>query len=57
MEEHELERAAGRDRIRYERIGLSVESKDDGETFVVRHGDRVQICPGLVKLEDCLSTL
>ena len=57
MELHNLEKVKQQNPIKYEKMGLSVESRDDGETFVVRHGDRIRICPGLSKLDDYLSTL
>jgi hypothetical protein len=54
---HNLEKVEKQSPIKYEKMGLSVESRDDGETFIVRHGERIRICPGHSQLDDYLSTL
>jgi hypothetical protein len=57
MRQHGLKRThAGLATIRFEKKDLSVETRDSGETFIVKRGSTIHSCPNLNELTRYLQT-
>ena len=58
MNQHGLKRThAGLATVRFEKKELTVETRDSGETFIVKSGSTIHACPTLTHLADYLGTL
>jgi hypothetical protein len=57
MNQHGLKKThAGLATIRFENKDLSVETRDSGETFIVKRGSTIHSCPNLNDLTQYLGT-
>jgi hypothetical protein len=43
--------------IRFEKKDLSVETRDSGETFIVKNASNIHTCPNISNLTEYLGTL
>jgi hypothetical protein len=58
MHQHGLKRThAGFTTTRFEKKDLSVETRDSGETFIVKSGSTIHSCPSLNDLAQYLETI
>jgi len=58
MRQHGLKKThSGLATIRFEKAGLSIETRDSGETFIVKHGSTIHTCPNITNLYEYLGTL
>jgi len=48
---------SGMTTIRFEKKDLSVETRDSGETFIVKNASHIETCPNLGRLSEYLDTL
>jgi hypothetical protein len=58
MHQHGLKRThAGLATVRFEKKDLSIETRDSGETFMVKSGSTIHTCPKISDLTEYLGTL
>jgi hypothetical protein len=58
MHQHGLKRThAGLATVRFEKKDLSVETRDSGETFIVKSGSTIHMCSNISNLTEYLGTL
>jgi hypothetical protein len=58
MHQHGLKRThAGLATVRFEKKELSVETRDSGESFIVKHGSSIHTCPNISNLTEYMETL
>jgi len=58
MRQHGLKRThVGMTTIRFEKKDLSVETRDSGESFIVKKGSSIQTFPNIANLTDFLGKL
>jgi hypothetical protein len=58
MHQHGLKRThAGLATTRFEKKDLSIETRDSGETFIVKSGSTIHSCPNFSDLTQYLETL
>jgi hypothetical protein len=58
MNQHGFKKThSGMATIRFEKKDLSVETRDSGETFIVKRGSAIHSCPNLNDLTQYLGTI
>ena len=58
MSQHGFKKThSGMATIRFEKKDVSVETRDSGETFIVKNASHIQTCPNINNLTEYLSTL
>lgn len=58
MRQHGLKRThSGLATTRFEKKDLSVETRDSGESFIVKHGSLIYTCPNIANLAEHMEKL
>lgn len=58
MNQHGFKKThSGMATVRFERRDVSVETRDSGETFIVKSASHIQTCPNIGSLTEYLGTL